>query len=191
MWSVMMVGMMLPSAAPTILLFAARGAETRRATDRSAAPRFFVAGYFLVWSILLARRRGGADAALARRGLMSTQMAMTSAVARRRRVHPRRALRVHAAEEPLPHPLPLAARLDSPATCAPGDSARCAWASQHGALLRRLLLGADAAALRRRRDEPPWVAAIAAIVLVQKLLPRRNRGSRGLPERRSSPVGSC
>jgi len=42
MWAVMMVAMMLPSAAPVILLF------SRTATTRSAAA-FFTIGYLLVW----------------------------------------------------------------------------------------------------------------------------------------------
>lgn len=49
MWWVMMIAMMLPSAAPMILVFAA--ANTKAATSRSAAvpTSIFAAGYLLVW----------------------------------------------------------------------------------------------------------------------------------------------
>lgn len=50
MWVVMMAGMMLPSAAPTLLLYA--GAARRRSGDRQAAWRVYAmaAGYLLVWA---------------------------------------------------------------------------------------------------------------------------------------------
>jgi predicted metal-binding membrane protein len=48
MWSVMMAGMMLPSAAPTLLLYATvvRSHESERASARTYA---FAAGYLLAW----------------------------------------------------------------------------------------------------------------------------------------------
>ena len=48
MWAVMMTGMMLPSAAPTILLYAA---VSRRSVESNAVARAyaFVAGYLVVW----------------------------------------------------------------------------------------------------------------------------------------------
>src|SRR5574338_977030 len=50
MWAVMMVGMMVPSAAPMSLLFAAV-ARRARAQGGAVAPAFvFVAGYVAVWS---------------------------------------------------------------------------------------------------------------------------------------------
>ncbi len=49
MWSVMMVAMMLPSAAPVILLFSRIGA-TRTASGRRSTPvSFFASGYLAVW----------------------------------------------------------------------------------------------------------------------------------------------
>jgi predicted metal-binding membrane protein len=51
MWAVMMAGMMLPSAAPTLLLY---GTVARRQPDRAAASRriYLVAlGYLVVWSL--------------------------------------------------------------------------------------------------------------------------------------------
>lgn len=53
MWAVMMVAMMLPSAAPTILLFARVDRSRRTSVRRWLGPSstgFFVLGYLLVWS---------------------------------------------------------------------------------------------------------------------------------------------
>src|SRR5580700_5987680 len=51
MWAVMMIGMMLPSAAPAVFLYASvarRNAESERVLARVFA---FAAGYLVVWSI--------------------------------------------------------------------------------------------------------------------------------------------
>jgi predicted metal-binding membrane protein len=53
MWTVMMIGMMLPSAAPVVLLYTA----LVRRTDGARAPiraYTFVAGYLLVWTLFAA-----------------------------------------------------------------------------------------------------------------------------------------
>lgn len=51
MWSVMMVAMMLPSAAPMTMLFA-RIQRHRRAAGQAATPVIlFVGGYVLVWTV--------------------------------------------------------------------------------------------------------------------------------------------
>ena len=49
MWAVMMVGMMAPSAAPMILLYARVGRQGRIAGKPLAATGWFAAGYFLAW----------------------------------------------------------------------------------------------------------------------------------------------
>src|SRR5215831_5399195 len=49
MWSVMMVGMMAPSAAPMILMYARVGRQGKSAGKPLAATGWFAAGYFLVW----------------------------------------------------------------------------------------------------------------------------------------------
>jgi predicted metal-binding membrane protein len=49
MWAVMMVGMMAPSAAPMILLYARVGRQGRAAGKPLAATGWFAAGYFLAW----------------------------------------------------------------------------------------------------------------------------------------------
>ena len=50
MWMVMMVGMMAPSAAPMILMYARVGRQGTIAGKPFAATGWFVAGYFLAWA---------------------------------------------------------------------------------------------------------------------------------------------
>jgi predicted metal-binding membrane protein len=50
MWAVMMIGMMAPSAAPMILLYARVGRQGKIAGKPLAATGWFAAGYFLAWS---------------------------------------------------------------------------------------------------------------------------------------------
>jgi predicted metal-binding membrane protein len=49
MWAVMMVGMMAPSAAPMILMYARVGRQRKAEERLLAATGWFAAGYFLVW----------------------------------------------------------------------------------------------------------------------------------------------
>jgi len=49
MWAVMMVGMMAPSAAPMILMYARVGRQGRTEGKPLAATGWFAAGYFSVW----------------------------------------------------------------------------------------------------------------------------------------------
>jgi predicted metal-binding membrane protein len=50
MWAVMMVGMMTPSAAPMILIYARVGRQAAAQGKPFAATGWFVAGYLLVWT---------------------------------------------------------------------------------------------------------------------------------------------
>jgi predicted metal-binding membrane protein len=79
MWLTMMIAMMVPSAAPTVLLFTA----IKRKRDASISPAMqawiFVGGYLLIWAgFSLAAVL--AQWALERAGLLSMAMASTSAV---------------------------------------------------------------------------------------------------------------
>src|SRR5215471_17091302 len=47
MWAVMMVGMMAPSAAPMLLMYARVGRQEKAAGKRLAATGWFASGYFL------------------------------------------------------------------------------------------------------------------------------------------------
>src|SRR3954452_1446193 len=50
MWAVMMVGMMAPSAAPMILMYASVGRRGKAQGKPFAATGWFAAGYLLAWS---------------------------------------------------------------------------------------------------------------------------------------------
>jgi predicted metal-binding membrane protein len=50
MWIVMMIGMMAPSAAPMILMYAHVGRQAKSAGKPLAATGWFAAGYFLAWA---------------------------------------------------------------------------------------------------------------------------------------------
>jgi predicted metal-binding membrane protein len=50
MWAVMMVGMMAPSAAPMIIMYARVGRQGKMAGKPLAATGWFAAGYFLAWA---------------------------------------------------------------------------------------------------------------------------------------------
>jgi predicted metal-binding membrane protein len=77
MWTVMMVAMMLPSALPTILLFAA-SSRRRRVQGRPAVPTaVFTLGYLLVWTVY-ATAAAGTQWELHRRALLSPAMATAS-----------------------------------------------------------------------------------------------------------------
>jgi len=49
MWAVMMIGMMAPSVAPMILMYARAGRQENRQGKPLAATGWFAAGYFLTW----------------------------------------------------------------------------------------------------------------------------------------------
>lgn len=74
MWAVMMAGMMMPSAAPTILLHARIARQAQAQQKPFAATGWFAAGYLLAWSVfsLLA---AGLQAALSRAGFLTSELA--------------------------------------------------------------------------------------------------------------------
>lgn len=74
MWAVMMVGMMAPSAAPMILMYARVGRQGKNVGRPLAATGWFAAGYFLAWAgFSLAATL--AQWALERRALLDARMA--------------------------------------------------------------------------------------------------------------------
>ena len=169
MWAVMMIGMMLPSAAPTILLFSAL--ERRRpaggVTGRSAC---FVTGYIAAWG-LFSVTAAAAQTALARTGLLSMDMAATSTLLAG-------AIFVAAGAYEL---TPLKGRCLThcqsplewiPRHMHPGRAGALRMGVEHGtycvgccwALMLLLFVGGVMNLI--------WIAIIAAFVLAQKLLPR-------------------
>jgi predicted metal-binding membrane protein len=79
MWWVMMVAMMVPSAAPMVLLFAAIKRKQATADSPVIASWLFLAGYLVIWagfSLVAVSLQWGLDQA----GLLSGMMASTSSV---------------------------------------------------------------------------------------------------------------
>jgi predicted metal-binding membrane protein len=79
MWIVMMIGMMTPSAAPMIVMYARMGRHTETQGTPFAATVWFTAGYFLVW-VAFALLATLVQWALERTALLDSWMASTSNV---------------------------------------------------------------------------------------------------------------
>ena len=79
MWAVMMVGMMLPSAAPMILTFAALHKREAAARDRILPTLLFASGYLLVWTGFSAAATA-AQWALDELALLSPMMSTSNAL---------------------------------------------------------------------------------------------------------------
>jgi predicted metal-binding membrane protein len=83
MWWVMMVAMMLPSAAPMLLIFARAGRRERPAEGPWTATSAFVAGYLVVWggfSALATALQWGLEEAGLLSGMMATTATWLSAI---------------------------------------------------------------------------------------------------------------
>jgi predicted metal-binding membrane protein len=78
MWIVMMIGMMVPSAAPVILLYAMIARRERQQGRVMASTGVFVAGYLAVWGAF-SIAAAGLQYALTEASLMSDLMESTSA----------------------------------------------------------------------------------------------------------------
>ncbi|RVA24737.1 DUF2182 domain-containing protein, partial [Mesorhizobium sp. M7A.F.Ca.US.001.01.1.1] len=79
MWAVMMVGMMTPSVAPMLLLYAGVGRKARADGRPIASTGWFFAGYLAVW-VVFSLVATGAQWLLARLALLDPSMATGSAV---------------------------------------------------------------------------------------------------------------
>jgi predicted metal-binding membrane protein len=79
MWTVMMIGMMTPSAAPMLLMYARVGRQTEAQGTPLAPTVWFTAGYFLVW-VAFALLATLVQWALERTALLDSAMASTSNV---------------------------------------------------------------------------------------------------------------
>jgi predicted metal-binding membrane protein len=169
MWIIMMIGMMLPSATPTVLLFAAL--ERKRWVEGPVISRtaLFLFGYFLLWGgFSLAAAL--AQMLLSRAGLLSSEMAGINAlfgggvliIAGLYEFSPLKETCLSHCRSPLEW-LPRHWR--------PGRAGALRMGAEHGAfclgccwVLMLLLFAGGVMNL-------VWVAAIAAIVLAEKLFP--------------------
>jgi predicted metal-binding membrane protein len=79
MWAVMMIGMMTPSAAPMVLIYAAVGRQASAQGKPFAATSWFLAGYLFVW-LAFALVATAAQFALTQAALLDPMMASSSRV---------------------------------------------------------------------------------------------------------------
>jgi predicted metal-binding membrane protein len=79
MWTVMMVGMMTPSAAPMFLMYARIGRQTEAQSRPLADTAWFAIGYFLVW-VVFALLASLVQWVLERNALLDFRMAITNSV---------------------------------------------------------------------------------------------------------------
>jgi predicted metal-binding membrane protein len=172
MWAVMMVGMMLPSATPTILLFAAVRRKQRARGHDIAPVAAFVFGYVAAWtafSVAAVVLQWG----LERLALLTPMMAAASAAfggavliaAGLYQLGPLK----HRCLEHCRSPIEFLSR-----RWRPGVAGAVAMGLEHGAycvgccwvLMALLFVGGVMNLL--------WVAAIAAFVLIEKVAPKGN-----------------
>ena len=102
-----MVGMMAPSAAPMILMYARVGRQWKAQGKPYAATGWFAAGYLLAWSgfsLAATFLQWGIE----RAALLDSRMASASNFARRNRTDRGRSLSVDTAQERLSRPMPVA-----------------------------------------------------------------------------------
>ncbi len=175
MWAVMMVGMMLPSAASTILLFSAL--ERKRSAPVPAGRNAcFVGGYLVAWS-LFSVAAATAQTLLARAGLLSMEMTTIGAML------PGAIFVAAGAYELTPLKGRCLTHCQSPLTwipqhMRPGRTGAVRMGFEHGtycvgccwALMLLLFVGGVM--------NLAWVAFIALVVFAQKLLPRGRLVSR-------------
>jgi predicted metal-binding membrane protein len=77
MWAIMMIGMMTPSVAPMVLIYAAVGRKARASGKPFASAVWFLSGYLSVW-MLFSILAAAAQWLLACLALLSPMMAVTS-----------------------------------------------------------------------------------------------------------------
>ena len=167
MWWVMMIAMMLPSAAPVILLFA----RVHRHSGDSPPTAPFLAGYLAVWlgfalaAAALARPARAARTCLGRDHGLAGRLAVGGSPDRGG------ALPTDVAQGCLPRDLPIALAISSPRHYRPGRWGAWRMGLVHGAycvgccwLLMALLFVGGVMNLA-------WIAALTLLVAAEKLLP--------------------
>jgi predicted metal-binding membrane protein len=150
MWTVMMVGMMLPSALPMILLFTT--VQRKQGSRPVLTTGTFVAGYLVTWGAF-AVVAAGLQTELGRMALLSPSLAFIS------RWLAGLTFLVAAAYEFSPLKNRCLTQCSSPLSFItvhwrPGIAGALRMGVVHGSILRWLLLGLDAAAVHGWCDEP-------------------------------------
>lgn len=193
MWWVMMLGMMLPSAAPMILMYAALQRRKRERDEPFVPTAMFVAGYLLVWGAFSVVATA-AQWSLLQSASLSPMLALTSSVwggvlfilAGIYQLTPFKYVCLSHCRSPFAVRLraePLARRVER----------GTAHGRQPRAVLPRLLLGSYGAAVRGGRDEPRVGSRDRGVRALREITPwrrlgqsnrgRRDGGIRGLAAR--------
>ena len=173
MWWVMMIAMMVPSAAPVILLHARvarHGQERGQIPGAVASTAAFAAGYLVCWlgfsAIATLLQFGLERFGLARRHDDVVDGTLVDGGPADRR----RPLSALAAQDGLPRPVPVTGRVPG-TTLAPGAARRVPIGCRHGAYclgccwaLMLLLFAAGIMNLL-------WIAGLSILVLLEKLAP--------------------
>ena len=150
MWAVMMVAMMLPSAAPMLSTYARIAARRAKAT-RAYHVWMFATGYFVVWTAFSLRRNGAAVCAAERRDRIQ-RSANTTWIASAIILVVGGNLSAHPAEKRMPQVVPHTDRIFHDQLARRRGAAHSKWALSM-AVLHRMLLDADGTAVRRGSDE--------------------------------------
>ena len=169
MWTVMMVGMMTPSAMPMILMYARVGRYAEAQSTPLVATVWFVAGYFLVW-VAFALLATLVQWALERTALLDSAMASTKQHPRRARVRGGGQLPVDPPQGRMSYPMP-------DAVCVPDASW---WLSPRRAglpsaraspwrVLRRLLLGTNGLLFVGGVMNLLWIALLSLLIFLEKV----------------------
>ena len=171
MWVVMMIGMMMPSAAPMILIYARVGRQASTQGKPFASSSWFAGGYLLAWTAFSLAGNLGAVGARAR-GAPHADDGKRQQQCSVQRVDPGRPLPVGAAQGSLPIPLSLATAFYSAAWWLPPRTAGAlALGFRHGiycigccwALMALLFVGGVMNLF--------WIAVLAILVLLEKIAP--------------------
>jgi len=168
-WLIMMIGMMLPSAMPMVLVFAAAN-RSRRARGGDFVPTaVFAAGYLIAWAVF-GLAATFSEWGLEQAALVSPATQRVGPTLRGGHYHRRRPLSTDAAQECLPRALPLTARFRAQ-PLARGCGGCSSDGLEHGFyclgccwVLMALLFAVGIMNLL-------WMAVLTAFVLIEKLFP--------------------
>ena len=193
MWAVMMVGMMAPSAAPMILMYARVGRQGKRRRQTVRCDRLVRRWLFPGLDRLFAGSNlcpmGDRAGSFARFPNGERQQR-----ARRNRADCGRRLPVDTAQGRLSRPMPDAVPVpDAPRRLSPRFAGLPAVGASARSLLRRLLLGSDGTFVCRRGDERALDRAPGTACSFRETYSRSDGGSRAPPELLVSPraPGCC
>ena len=153
MWAVMMVGMMAPSAAPMILMYARVGRQGKAEGKPLAATGWFAAGYFLAW-IGFSLAATLVQWVIERAALLDSTHGERQQHTRRNRADCGGRLPMDTAQRRLSRPMPVAVPVpDAPWRLSRRFAGLPAAGASPRSLLRRLLLGSDGTFVCGRCDE--------------------------------------